>query len=856
MFKVALKGLATHRRRFLSTLLAVVIGISFLCGTLVLADTLERSFQSVVSTGNASVDTYVRHTRPASGRRGGGGGFNGGRQVDRIDQALVDTVRQIPGVAAAEGELRSNGIRMVAKDGKVMGSGSGGGRGIPSRGSSWRADATLNPFTLIAGTPPAQADEVVIDKASSKTSGLGVGDAITILVPDPTVFRITGVATFGREDSRLGGTDALFTTGRAQDLLGAAGKVDGIVVRAAPGVTQEELAKRISAVLPAGDEAITGVALTAESQDSIQQRLAGFTSILSGFAFIAVIVGAFVIYNTFSIVVAQRTREMALLRALGAARRQVLGSVLIEALIVGVISSAAGVAGGLFMGAMLRRLVGSVLFKFPPGGLVMKPKTILLGMLVGVVVTMLAAVLPALRAARIAPMAALREAAVDVSNQSKVRAIIGFIITTVGLVLVVRGVSSKASNPIGFGAALALIGMVVLGPVLASPISRFIGWPVSRFRGISGGLARQNAIRNPRRTAGTAAALLIGVAVVSFFAVVASSLTATTNDEISRSFVGDLAVQGLGGRNGGFSPALSQAIGALPEVAVAVPVRLTDVPVNGERETLMATDPAALENVIKLDVTAGSISALAGDQVAVADAKATERGWKIGDKLTATYPDSGDHVFTISARFLASDLLDADMIIPTSVDNAVTAKPRERQIYIKLKPGVEFATGRAAIEAAAKPYPTAQVQDSNDLKQSYSSRVNALLSIIFGMLALAIVIALIGISNTLQLSVHERTREIGLLRAVGASRPQIRSMVRWEAVIIALLGTLGGTVLGIAFGWAIIHGLGRDNNLLFSVPIKQAALIMALGAIAGIVAALRPAATASKLDILRAVGAE
>lgn len=855
MFRVALKGLATHRRRFLSTLLAVVLGISFLCGTLVLADTLERSFQSVLSTGNAAVDVYVRHTRPAGGRRGGGFG-GGNQQANRIDQTIIDQVRAVPGVATAEGEVQANGIRMVGKDGKVLGASSGGGRGLQTRGTSWRTEAILNPFKLVAGGPPTKVDDVVIDRASSKAAGLGVGDPITILVPDPTVFRITGIVTFGTEDSRLGGTDALFTLQEAQTLLGSPGKVDGIVIRAAAGVTQADLAQRIATTLPAATEAVTGVALTAENQDSFQKRIAGFTSILSGFAFIAVIVGAFVIYNTFSIVVAQRTREMALLRALGAARKQVLGSVLIEAFIVGVISSAAGVAGGLAMGALLRRFLGRVLFRFPPGGLVMKPKTILVGMLVGVVVTMLAALLPAFRAARIAPMEALRESAIDTSNQSKPRTVFGLIVTTLGLVLVVRGVIAKSSNPIGFGAALSLVGMVILGPVLAAPISRFLGWPVSRFRGISGSLAQQNAMRNPRRTAGTAAALLIGVAVVTFFAVIASSLTSTTNDQISRSFVGDLAVTGLGGRNGGFSPALGQSIAKLPEVAVAVPIRLTDVPVNGERETLLATDPSALSKVIKLDVTEGSVANLAGDQVAVADAKATERGWKVGDKLTATYPDSGDHSFTIVARFLASDLLDADMIIPTSVDDVTTAKPRERQIFIKLKAGVPFAQGRAAIETAAKAYPTAQVQDESDVKQSYTGRINSLLAIIFGMLALAIIIALIGISNTLQLSVFERTREIGLLRAVGASRSQIRSMVRWEAVIIALLGTLGGTVLGAAFGWAIIHGLGRDSNLLFSVPIRQTAIIIALGAIAGIVAALRPAATASKLNILQAVGAE
>jgi putative ABC transport system permease protein len=858
MLRVALSGLRAHRRRFLSTLLAVVLGISFLCGTLVLADTLQQAFQSVLSTGLGSVDVYARHTR--SGGRGGDRGGIGVVADSRLDAGLIDTIRAVPGVASAEGEVQANGIRMVGKNGKVLGAtpggGGGGGRGVPSRGTSWRTDPAMNPFKLVSGGPPVAATDVVIDRASSKNTGLTVGDSITILVPDPTVFHITGVATFGKEDSRLGGTDALFNLSAAQNLLGATGQVDGILVRATPGVTQEELAARITGVLPAGNEAVTATVLNTQTQDGFQRRISAFTSILSGFAFIAVIVGAFVIYNTFAIIIAQRTRELGLLRALGAGRRQVLTSVVVEAFIVGVVSSAVGVGGGLFMGAMLRRILRAGGLRFPPGGLVMSPSTAITGMAVGVGVTVLASILPATRAARIAPMQALREAAVDASAQSRIRAVIGAIVTAAGLGLAVKGVIGKSANPIGFGAALALVGIVMLGPVLAGPLSRAIGAPIRRFRGISGDLAQLNATRNPQRTAGTATALLIGVAVVTFFGVVASSLTATTNDQISRTFVGDLAVRGVGGRNGGFSPTIATAIAGLPEVAVAVPIRTTNLSVGGQRQSILSTDPVALGKVVKLDMIAGTLSALSGDQAAVSDATATEQHWNLGDKLVLSYPDSGDRTLTVTARFLATDVIDADIIVPLAVDNQATTKPRDRQVLVKLKPGVSFTAGRIAVETATKAEPTALVQDEQELKKSYTGRISSLLAIIFGMLALAIIIALIGISNTLQLSVHERTREIGLLRALGASRGQIRAMVRWESVVIALLGTLGGTAVGMAFGWAIIHGLGRDSNLLFSVPLRQTLIIVVVGALAGIVAALRPASNASKLDILRAISTE
>lgn len=850
MLRLTVKGILAHRRRLLSTGLAVVLGIAFLCGTFVLGDTIKRSFDNLLATVNSGTDAYIRRSDSIEA----GEGSISRRDRGQIDESLLTPVRSIPGVAAADADLLTGGVRILGRDGKVVG---GDSRRGPSFGANWRLDQQLNPFKLVAGAPPQAADDVVVDRGSARTGNLHVGDQITVLVPDAQTFHLAGIVTFGDQDSPGGASYALFTLPTAEQYLGARGRIDGIVVRARAGVSQDALTAQLRPALPAGVEAVTGAAIVKETQDAFQQRISGFTKFLSSFGFVAVIVGAFVIYNTFSIIIAQRTREMALLRAVGGSRRQVLAGVLLEALSLAVFASAVGVVGGVGVGAALRALFQAGGFAFPPGGLVLSPRTVVAGFIVGLLVTMLAAVMPAIRASRIAPLEALREAALDVSAASRWRIGVGAVVTAFGLFEIVSGVAGKHATPIGIGAAATLIGMIVLGPVTARPVSRVIGLPLAKFRGVTGSLARENAMRNPRRTAGTGAALMVGVTVVMFFAVIAASLRATTNDQINRSFVGDLAVTpATFGFNAGFSPALTAKLRVLPQVAEAVPLRFGEVELAGATVGVVSTDPAAFAKVVRIDTTAGSLQDLGVDRVAISDTKAETERWHVGDTVTIRYPDTGAKPFTIAAIFKTTDLLDAPIVVSTQADDANTPRPLDRQVLVKLRAGVDFATSRAAIEAAVKAYPTARVQDSHDLKQSYTSRINGFLAIIFGMLALAIVIALIGIGNTLQLSVFERTRELGLLRAVGSTRRQVRSMVRWEATIIAVFGTFGGVMAGVAFGWAIIHGLGRDNNVLFAVPVGQAVVIMIVGAAAGVLAALRPASRAGRLDILAAIAAE
>jgi len=850
VLKVALKGLRAHKRRLASTSLAVLLGVSFLCGTLVMGDTIQRTFANLLATVNSGTDTLVRSSQSIAAGEGGG---PTNKQRARIDETLLPTVQRVDGVAAAAPRVDGRAT-ILDKQNNELGS---GGRGAPSLAFSWIDDAQLNPFKLAEGRAPTAANEVVIDRASANQAGYQVGDTVKIEVPDARPFVLVGIATFGNEDNAGGATTAMYSLSTAEELFASPGKVDSIAARAEPGISQEALTQRVKAALTGDVEVLTGAQITKEQQDAFQSRIQGFTAFFSAFGYIAVLVGAFVIYNTFSIIIAQRTRELALLRAVGAARKQVLGSVMIEALSVGLVASIVGVVLGVGVGAGLRAFFGAVGFSFPNGGLVLKPGTVLVGLVIGTTVTVFAALAPAIRASRIPPIAALRETAVDTSNTSRGRIISGTVTTALGVLVVARGVAEKSVGPIGIGAFITLIGMIVIGPVVARPVSRIIGSPAPRLKGFPGRLARDNAMRNPRRTSGTAAALMVGVAVVSLFTVLAASLKATADDQITKSFIGDLIItSGNFGGRGTMAPEVTQQLAALPQIDAAAPLRESDVEINGKQTSMLATDPTALSKVVKIEVQQGSLSSLRDAQIAVSASEASDKHLAIGDTLTVRYVDTGEHTVTIAAIYKSLEPIDSSYLVSTAFDNANRTKPLDAFIYLKLRPGTNLPAARTAVKQVIANYPTVKLQDLAGLKQTLTSRINSLLAVLFGMLALSILIASIGISNTLQLSVHERTRELGLLRAVGATRPQLKSMVRWESAIIALFGTVGGLALGDAFGWSVVNGLGRDSNILFRVPAGQSVVIVLCGALIGVLAAVRPASTASKLDVLSAIATE
>ncbi|MFE2492643.1 ABC transporter permease [Streptomyces scopuliridis] len=848
--RISLSALRAHKRRFAGTFTAVLLGVAFLTGTLVMGDTLRGSFDTMFSDAAGGTDAVVRGTNVVTVP----GDSQGTRQP--VDTALVRRVERTPGVAAAAPRIEGAG-QLVGRNGEPI-----GGQGPPTLAGDWIEDPRLNPYQLAEGRVPARSGEVVINRGAAVTGGLRIGDRTVLRTPDPVTVTVVGLATFGGEDGMAQVTYTGMTRADAEKYLTPEpGRAASIQVRAGPGVSQRELVDALTPVLPKGVEAITGQASAEENQDMISGRFLGlFTTLLLVFSGIVLLVATFSIHNTFAIVVAQRVRENALLRALGASRGQVVGSTLAEAAVVALTASGAGLLAGAGIAAGLQALFPALGFPFPEGPLVISALSLLLPLAVGVLVCVGSALLPAVRAGRTAPLAALRETAVDRSGGSGTRALAGTVLALAGLGAILAGVFATPSVLLaGAGAMLAVLAFVVLGPVASSLAVRILGAPLERLRGVPGGLARRNALRNPRRTAATATALMIGVAVVSLFTVFGASLKATMDRTVSRSFAGDLAVSApaFGGGGSGVSPRLAPALAKLPEVATSVGLGRGVAQVNGEGRALTVTDPVALAEGFDLGSVRGSLAGLGTDGIAVSDTEAAKRGLTLGGTAELSFTDGEKRPFTVRAVYGRSELA-GDYVITRSAWAPHRARDADSLVSVTFKDGVPPATGTAAVEKVAKAYGGPEVQTRDAYARTAAGAIDMMLTLVYALLALAVVIALLGIANTLTLSVHERTRELGLLRAVGQTRAQLRAMVRWESVLVAAFGTVGGLALGGLLGWVMVkasEGAG-DTSFAFAVPPAQLALVAAVGLAAGAVAGRRPARGAARLDILRAIAME
>ena len=635
-------------------------------------------------------------------------------------------------------------------------------------------------------------------------------------------------------------------------MLGAPGSFTEIVARSAGGVTDTALAERIAGVLPAGTEALTGTAVAKESSDAFAKSFSIVGLLFSAFAGIALFVGSFIIWNTFTMIVTQRSREIALLRAVGATRRQVLRNLLAEAALLGLGASAIGLALGAGVAKGLTALMSALGFSLPTTSLQVLPRTIVVSLLVGTVVTVLAALVPARRATTVLPIEALRDAAPGATSPSRLRAAIGGVLATSGTAAVVTGLASDAAfSVVGLGLLGVLAGVTALAPLVARPLARALCAPLL-LRGVTGELARDNAMRNPRRTATTATALMIGLALVVGMGVVASSLKASFGPLLEDSTNADLFVKAASVQGGAFSPDAARKVAAVPGVAVASPTGWAEARVGGEDTSFSSVDPKTIGQVLDLQLTAGSVEELGTDGVLVPADDAAAHGWSVGTPIPAEFAATGAAVLTVRGTYEGTGFL-SGYLLSTAGHDAHVPQRLDTTVLITLDEGADLAQVKGDVASALVSQPDAKVLTPRQFAAEGAGVVDQLLTFLTIMLLLAVVIALLGIVNTLALSVHERTRELGLLRAVGMTTRQVRTMVRYESVVISLLGGAAGAALGLGLGLALTQAAKGDMLTRIDVPYLQVGAYVLLAVGAGVLAAVGPARSASRVDVLRAV---
>jgi putative ABC transport system permease protein len=853
MWRVTVKGILSHKIRFLLTGFAVVLGVAFISGTLVLTATINKTFDALFSNVYEKTDAVVRQKEAFSGDFGPARG--------RIDSSLIPEVRRAPGVAQADGNITS--FAYVVDKGEALNS---SGQGAPALGFAWIDSQDLSPFHLVdipgqdPSKPPAAPNEIVMDKATADKADFKVGSTVGVITPAGRGnYKLVGVAEFGDAEGLLGATSVLFTPATANRVFQADGKVDEIVVKADSGVSETEVVQNIKQTL-AGQkniEVLTGAEITKETQNDIKDQLGFFNTFLLVFGVIALLVGSFIIFNTFSIIVAQRSREMALLRAIGAKGGQVIRSVLFEAALVGVAASIIGFVAGVLLAGLLKAALAAFGVDIPASDITIPASAIIWSFIVGMLVTIVAAVFPAIRASRIPPIAALQQVGADQSAGSWKRILAGIIVTLIGIGLLLSGLSGDgALASVAFGAFVVFIGIAVLGPTIARPISTVLGWPIRRIKGITGLLAEENAKRNPKRTSSTAAALMIGVALVGLIVVFGASARASVRAGIDESMKADYIVTSGGFGLPSIPRVLEQNLAKTPGVEQASGTQFGPIKVGSSVSNALGVDPAVVDSLFDLRVSDGSLKTLGVDGLAVQKKTAEDEGWKVGDDVRVQFPSGGAKVFVIQAIFDQNRVPQIpEYVISTEAFVSNYPNVFDSQIYIQTQGGPSQAH-RAALDETLKPYPNAKLQDRDQFKADQSKQINQFLNLVYALLLFAIFIALFGIANTLGLSIIERTRELGLMRAVGMTRRQVRSLVRWEAVIIALLGAFLGIVIGLVFGYVLVSALKSEGISEFRAAPAQLVFIFVLAAIFGVIAAIWPARKAAKLDVLQAISTE
>jgi putative ABC transport system permease protein len=848
MRKATLKGLMAHKLRLAATALAIVLGVSFVSGTYVLTDTITASFDSLFKQVTQGIDVAVRSEETF-------GGFDTGEVRDPMPASLLERIQAVDGVRVAEGTVTGY-AQLVGKDGKAVTTG-----GAPSLGVSFNQDTQFSAgSTVRSGRLPGGPTEIAIDAKTAEDTGYVVGDRAKVLFQGPARdFTVSGVIGFGEADNLGGARLVGFDLATAQEVMNREGRFDEIDVAAEEGVTPEQLRDRIRGAVDPRYEVLTGEELAEDTAAAINDTIGRFLgTALLAFAFVALLVGAFLIFNTFTIIVAQRTRELALLRCLGASRRQVMNSVLLESVIVALVASLVGLGLGVLIAGGLKALLSTFLgADIPATGVQFQPRTVIVSLAVGLIVTVLAAVMPARKATRVPPVAALQpETAFAPTGFRKRRIVLGVLVTAVGVALLLAGLFRSEGNRlvnVASGAVVVFFGVAILSPLIARPLARVIGWPFARAFRLPGNLARENAMRNPRRTASTAAALMIGLALVSFVSIFAASIKASTTEILEESVTADYIL--FNDNFQPFSPEAAERLAEQPQLAAVAGMRFGPWKLDGAGKSLAGIDPVAYQQVVRTEVTDGSLDDLASGGLAVKDTVAESSGWTVGENVAMEFPRTGVEQVPVKAIY-EDNSLNGDFLLGLTTYERAYADQADSQILVKAAPGVAPADSRAAIDQVMTDFPNVTVRDQAEFREEQARQIDQIINLFYSLLGLAILIALFGIVNTLGLSIFERIRELGLLRAVGATRRQLRSMIRWEAVIIAVLGAVLGLAVGVFFGWTIVRALASQGITEFTVPAGQLVSFVLAAAAAGILAAVLPGRRAAKIDVLRAITTE
>ncbi|MER5847878.1 FtsX-like permease family protein [Streptomyces sp. NPDC002012] len=842
MFRTALRNVLAHKARLLMTVLAVMLGVAFVSGTLVFTDTLGNALrnQSAKSYDNVAVavTTYADQRN---------------EKTPGITAATLKKIQGVDGVDTATG--RVSGFAGVADpDGKLIGNGWSNTGGNYSPGKNGKDSA----YTFVDGTGPVAADRIALDKETAKRGEYHVGDRVRVATNGPVKeYTLSGVFTTEDGAVNAGGSLVLFDTEVAQKLYLRPGVFRDVNVSAAPGVSAEKLLTGVKPLLPKDAEAKTGQALADDQAKQIENGLSGLNGMLLAFAGIALFVGVFLIANTFTMLVAQRTKELALMRAVGASRRQVKRSVLLEAAVVGVIASVVGFALGLGLATGLRSAMGLFGGKIPAGPLIISPTAVIAAFAVGVLITVLAAWLPARRAAKIPPVAAMSSVHATATVKSLVlRNSIGAVLTLLGGAAIVAGAAKSGSTGrtvIAVGAFLTLIGVIVLIPLLSRPVIALVRPLLKRLFGVSGKLAAQNAVRNPRRTGATASALAIGLTLVTGISVLGVTLGQAvdrmTTDNIKADYMVTMASGG---------PLDESALTALQKadgVSAISPQQATSLRVKEDYHAASGVAPGDVQRLFALPTVSGSIDALDKGEIAVDEKTAKSNGWKTGDTLRVTFDDDKKGELKVGAVFKGNEML-SPVLMPKNVADAHGSRADIREIWLKMDGGASDANEQALVKALGDN-PGMSIMDRQDIRDMFGGSVNLAMNIMYGLLAMALIIAVLGVVNTLAMSVFERQQEIGMLRAIGLDRRRVKRMIRLEAVVISLFGAVVGVVLGMFLGWAIGHTLASDiPEYALVIPWDRIAVFLVLAGVVGVLAALWPARSAAKLNMLTAIKTE